>query len=145
AEGTRVNDGLPETLDEVVNAYGNRFFKLKVSGQLLADLERLKRIARVLDALPEPYAVTLDGNEQYPDAEAAAELWRRMLAEPALQRLCAATLLIEQPIHRQAALSQSVAALAAFKPVIIDESDGDLDAFPRARGLGYTGVSSKAC
>ena len=144
-EGTRVNDGLPETLEEVVQTYGNRFFKLKVGGQLDADLDRLQRIARVLDALSEPYAVTLDGNEQYPDASAAAELWQRMRAELTLQRLCAATLLIEQPIHRAAALAQSVAPLAAFKPVIIDESDGDLDAFPRARSLGYTGVSTKAC
>jgi len=144
-EGSRVNDGLPETLEEVVAAYGNRFFKLKVGGDLPADLERLRRIAGVLDALPDPYAVTLDGNEQYPNAEAAAELWRRMASDAALQRLCAATLFIEQPIHRQAALSQAVAALGAFKPVIIDESDGELDAFPRARSLGYTGVSTKAC
>lgn len=143
--GTRVSDGLPETLDEVVRTYGNRFFKLKLSGQLPADLERLRRIAGVLDGLSEPYAVTLDGNEQYPNAEAVAELWRHMGSDAALRRLCAATLFVEQPIHRQAALSQSVSALAAFKPVIIDESDGELQAFPRARALGYTGVSTKAC
>ncbi len=29
--------------------------------------------------------------------------------------------------------------------MIIDESDADLDAFPRARALGYSGVSSKMC
>ena len=29
--------------------------------------------------------------------------------------------------------------------MIIDESDGELDAFPRARSLGYGGVSSKDC
>ena len=31
------------------------------------------------------------------------------------------------------------------RPVIIDESDGALDAFVQARALGYAGVSSKAC
>ena len=31
------------------------------------------------------------------------------------------------------------------KPVIIDESDDSLDAFPRAKALGYKGVSSKTC
>lgn len=143
--GTRVDDGLPETLEEVVAAYGNRYFKLKVSGQADADLERLRRIASVLDRLDEPYAATLDGNEQYEDAEAIAALWQRMQAEPALQRLCESTLLIEQPIKRQVALARPVSALARHKPVIIDESDGDLEAFPRARTLGYTGVSSKAC
>ena len=29
--------------------------------------------------------------------------------------------------------------------MIIDESDGEIDSFPRARALGYDGVSSKAC
>ena len=29
--------------------------------------------------------------------------------------------------------------------MIIDESDDSLEAFPRARALGYTGVSSKSC
>ena len=38
-----------------------------------------------------------------------------------------------------------MAALAAARPVIVDESDGPLDAFVTARRLGYAGVSSKAC
>ena len=143
--GTRVDDGLPETLEEVVATYGHRFFKLKVSGRIDADLERLTRIAGVLDRIREPLRITLDGNEQYEDVEAVAALWNAMEGEPALQRLCAATLFIEQPIKRQVALARSVQPLARLRPVIIDESDGDLDAFPRARALGYTGVSSKNC
>jgi hypothetical protein len=35
--------------------------------------------------------------------------------------------------------------LALPKPVIIDESDDSLEAFPRAKALGYRGVSSKTC
>ena len=31
------------------------------------------------------------------------------------------------------------------KPVIIDESDDAMDAFPRAKAMGYKGVSSKTC
>lgn len=145
APGTRVDDGLPETLEEVVAVYRNRYYKLKLSGQIDADLQRLTRIAGVLDAIAAPIHVTLDGNEQYEEARSVAALWLRMAATPALRRLCASTLFIEQPIARHAALSQSVAPLARHRPVIIDESDGDLDAFPRARSLGYTGVSSKAC
>src|SRR5690606_13625948 len=34
---------------------------------------------------------------------------------------------------------------ARLVPVIIDESDGELSAFPQARALGYAGVSSKSC
>jgi hypothetical protein len=52
---------------------------------------------------------------------------------------------IEQPIKRQNALKADVGALAAEQPVIIDESDDSLDAFPRAKALGYRGVSSKTC
>jgi len=144
APGTRVDDGLPETLDEVVAAYGQRCFKLKVGGELRGAVERLKRIASVLDRV-DGLHVTLDGNEQYEDVESVAELWHTMEEEPALQKLCAATLFIEQPIKRQVALSRSIAPLARLRPVIIDESDGELDAFPRARTLGYAGVSSKDC
>jgi L-alanine-DL-glutamate epimerase-like enolase superfamily enzyme len=145
AAGTRLDDGLPETLDEVVAAYGQRAFKLKVSGDRQADVERLVKIASVLDTIAGPLHVTLDGNEQYDDVEAAVELWSAMEAEPGLQKLCAATLFIEQPIKRQVALARSIAPLARHRPVIIDESDGELDAFVRARALGYAGVSSKDC
>ena len=145
ASGTRVDDALPETLVEVVATYRQRCFKLKVGGDRKADIERLVKIAGVLDTVSAPLHVTLDGNEQYEDVDAVVELWRAMEAEPALQKLCAATMFIEQPIKRQVALARSVAPLAHFRPVIIDESDGELDAFVRARSLGYGGVSSKNC
>ena len=145
APGSRVDDGLPETLEEVIAAYGQRWFKLKVSGDRQADIERLVKIAGVLDRIDAPLHVTLDGNEQYDDVDDVLELWQAIEAEPALHKLCAATLLIEQPIKRQVALARRVAPLARHRPVIIDESDGDLDAFVRARSLGYAGVSSKDC
>lgn len=141
----RVNDGLPETLEEVVAAYGQRYFKLKVGGDLKADIERLSKIAGVLDKIAEPYFATIDGNEQYADAEAALELWLAIEAAPALERLARSTLFVEQPIARQTALSTSVKPFAEVKPLIIDESDGEIDSFPRARAVGYDGVSSKAC
>ena len=140
-----VGDGLPESLEEVVAAYGHSYFKLKVGGEIAADVQRLIEITAVLDALTKPYFVSLDGNEQYNDVDAVLELWRRMQAAPALQRLVASTMFIEQPITRAHALDKNVSALSRFKPVIIDESDDDLDIFPRARSLGYSGASSKSC
>ena len=97
---TRVGDGLPETLEEVISAYGNRYFKLKVGGDVNADLARLDAIAGVLDRSRQPYHVTLDGNEQYRDAAGILELWERMARTPSLRRLVASTLFIEQPITR---------------------------------------------
>jgi hypothetical protein len=141
----RVGDGLPETLEEVVARYGHHFFKLKVGGNIPGDVARLSAIAAVLDRSHEPYFASLDGNEQYENVDGIAELWRRMTEAPALGRLVASVLFIEQPIKRQNALAADVNALGRDRPVIIDESDDSLDAFPRARSLGYAGVSSKTC
>jgi len=140
----RVGDGLPETLEEVIAAYGNRYFKVKLGGDPHADVERLVRVAAVLDRLPD-YAVTLDGNEQYADPSGIAELWRRIEATPTLTRLFAQTLYLEQPLPRAIAFGSDVSDLATTKPLLIDESDATLDAFPAARATGYTGVSSKSC
>ncbi len=137
----RVGDGLPETLEEVAATYRHAWWKLKVGGDVAADVDRLCRIAAVLDRL-HGYQVSLDGNEQYADAEGVAALWRAMAAEPRLRRLCASVAYIEQPVKRARALETR---MAAERPVIIDESDGALDAFVEARALGYAGVSSKAC
>ena len=145
APADRVNDGLPETLEEVVRYYGARYYKLKVGGDVAADLDRLTRIAAVLDRDAGHYLATLDGNEQYDSVEGITELWRRMCETPALAKLVAATLFIEQPIKRAKALATSVEKLARLKPLIIDESDGELASFPAALQLGYSGVSSKNC
>ena len=141
----RINDGLPETLEEVVSTYRGRYYKLKVAGDIAADLERLTRIASVLDGRLPGYSATLDGNEQYDDVEGIVELWRRVAEEPRLSRLAKSTLYIEQPIKRAVALSRSVEPLAKLRPVIIDESDAELSSFPAALELGYVGVSSKNC
>jgi hypothetical protein len=141
----QVGDSLPESLEEVVASYGHRYFKLKVGGQHDTDLARLVEIAAVLDRASQPYFVSLDGNEQYSDIAAVLELWRQMQDEPRLRRLVASILFIEQPITRAHALDDDVSSLSLVKPVIIDESDDELDVFPRARRLGYHGVSSKCC
>lgn len=140
-----VNDGLPETLEQVVETYGHRYYKLKVDGKVDADIERLAQIASVLDRLQAPYYASLDGNEQYENADGVAELLSRITATPALKRLYESILFIEQPINRKQALQADVHSLNAYRPVIIDESDGELDTYVQARARGYTGVSSKTC
>jgi hypothetical protein len=140
---TRVNDGLPETLEEVIARYRHRHFKLKVAGDVRADVERLAAIAAVLERIDGAYHDSLDGNEQYEDLEGVADLWARMKADARLERLVESVMFIEQPVKRQKAFAARVEGID--KPVIIDESDDALDAFPRARALGYRGVSSKTC
>jgi len=143
--GNRLDDDLPQSLEEVISVYRHRYFKLKVGGQIDADLARLGRIAAVLDRIGEPYFVTLDGNEQFESVGSVIELWRRIGENPRLARLEASTLLIEQPIARSRALSEPIHALARDVPVEVDESDADIGVFPRARELGYLGISAKSC
>lgn len=142
--GSRLNDGLPESLEEEIASYGIRYFKLKVSGRPQEDTERLKAIAAVLAALPD-YRVTLDGNEQFADEDSVLDLLARLEAEPALAQLRRSLLFIEQPIARHNAFNQSVSRLGAKVPVEIDESDGTPDAFLLAKAQGYRGISSKSC
>ena len=140
----RVGDGLPETLEEVVAAYGHRWFKLKVAGDIDADLERLTRIAAVLDRIAGGYRASLDGNEQYDDVDGVA----RAVAAHA-RRAAPGAPVRQRRLHRAAdqapggAARTTSSALSAHKPVIIDESDDALDAFVRARDAAATAASRR--
>jgi hypothetical protein len=138
------DDDLPVALDQVFATYGNRYFKIKLSGAVAQDVDRLVRIAAVLDPLAH-YSVTLDGNEQFAGVDALADFWAKVDAEPRLARLSAATLYLEQPLPREHAFSDDIEPITRWKPLVIDESDATFDAFPRARECGYAGVSSKSC
>jgi hypothetical protein len=138
-------DGLPETLEDAIDYYGCYYFKLKLAGDLIFDMDRLTAIAKLLDHCLPNYYVTLDGNEQYTDVEAVTELWHRISRHPDLQRFTRSVLFIEQPMSRDMTLQQDVSALSREKALIIDESDAAIDSFIQAAALGYSGVSSKAC
>lgn len=144
-EKDRINDGLPETLEEVIRFYGNRFFKIKISGDVEADIDRLNRISGILERSAPGFLATLDGNEQYRDPEHFQELWNRAKEDSRLDALLSSIIFVEQPIHRDHSFDRSVDGISTDVPVIIDESDCDLDAFPRAAAFGYRGVSSKQC
>jgi len=140
-----LHDGLPQTLEQVIARYGHRHFKLKLCGEVEADLRRLQAIATVLDRSQSAYEVTLDGNEQFTEAAALTELVQRLRAAPALQRLAGSVLFIEQPFHRDIALQPDRCVPDIGWPLLMDEADGTLDAFEHARALGWRGVSSKTC
>lgn len=151
APADRLHDGLPQSLEEVVAFYGIRYFKIKIHNQLQADIERLTAIATLLNELlpTTPYHCTLDGNEQYDTLEQLRPLIEALTRHPALQRLAAALLFIEQPLARAVALDparcQGIEQITAQFPVIIDESDDALDAYSRALSIGYSGTSHKNC
>jgi hypothetical protein len=138
-------DGLPATLPAVIQRYGNRVFKIKLGGQPTSDAERLRDVLAVLDEHAPGHRYTLDGNEQYGDAAALAELFQRIVALPVHARRPDALLYIEQPIPRELSLSAALPAIESPAPLLMDEADGTLDAFRRGRELGWRGVSSKGC
>lgn len=146
----RLRDGLPQSLEAAIAAYGLRHFKLKISGRGEQDLERLRQIASLLDgACGGDYAVTIDGNEGFARAEDFATFAERLWAEEGLRSLRERLLFIEQPLHRAVALGPGVreviAAVSAKAPVVIDESDAEIGSLPAALDLGYAGTSHKNC
>ncbi len=147
ADAERLEDGLPQALEQYIDQQGIHYFKVKVNGDLITDKARIEQIASLLNAQAGDYAVTLDGNEQYRDMDSFFQLLEAIEKEHAnfWQRI----LYVEQPLERgvalDAGLAEGIAAAALKKPLLVDESDGDIDTFARAIELGYTGVSSKAC
>ncbi|HJN13579.1 MAG TPA: enolase C-terminal domain-like protein [Pirellulaceae bacterium] len=146
----RLADGFPHSLEEYVRRRGLRFFKIKVANDLDHDLARLRQIAAIVQQQRgTEYGVTLDGNEQYRRAVEFDQLVDAIQAEPSLATFWKNVVAIEQPLERSIALedeqTRGVLALSSAKPVIIDESDGTLESYPRAIEVGYRGVSSKNC
>ena len=143
----RLDDGLPQSLADCVERQGLTYFKIKVNGDLEADLARLAAIAELLDGRDAEYLITLDGNEQYREMDSLIGLIDALAAEQ--PRLYERVLYVEQPLERSvaldAALEAGIRAAAARRPLLIDESDDALDTFGQALALGYEGVSSKAC
>lgn len=144
-DGNRLNDGLPETLQEVIAAYGHTYFKLKISGEVEADIARLKRSVVVIERMQPDYRATIDGNEQFEDEAHLLAFLDAFAATPELEKLRRRLLFVEQPIARARAFSASVRKSAERVLLEIDESDADIDAFVTARQLGYSGISSKSC
>ncbi|QOZ75864.1 hypothetical protein XH83_10690 [Bradyrhizobium sp. CCBAU 53351] len=123
---------------------GARYYKLKLSGDPVADGARLARIGKELDMLGGDTSVTLDANEQYADLAPLQALMDRLDHDAALRPIASRLLYVEQPMPRDITRQSPLGALAA-RGFIVDEADDSYDAFPAARALGYRGISSKSC
>jgi hypothetical protein len=148
-DAERLNDGLPQSLEECIRTYGLTHFKIKLCGDAAKDLDRLGRLRETLDRESPGYHFTLDGNENFHDLDSFAALWNSLTADPALETFLKRLIFVEQPMHRDVALSATVGeALCRWKerpPIIIDESDATLDSLPTAIQCGYIGTSHKNC
>lgn len=146
----RLLDGLPQALEECIDEYGLRYFKVKVCGDDEVDLDRIAKLTALFEEkCADGYWITLDGNEQYKEPGQLHELLNKLALGSSTGRFHEQILFIEQPLSRETALSNSqegaLRELAAVRPIIIDESDDSLDSFERAAALGYSGTSHKNC
>ena len=121
AQDQRIGDGEPETLKEYAERDGLRYFKIKISGDAPADIERLGNIwNRVLVHCDRP-VITLDGNEAYTDLDSFESFVERFDEEQ--PGMFQHTLFIEQPLTRALTLdpstANSVRRIAAKKPLVI--------------------------
>jgi hypothetical protein len=145
-EKDRVNDGLPETLEEYIKIDGIRHFKIKVSGDPDYDVKRLSQIWEVVVKATEP-VITLDANESYQDLKTLDMFVQKF--EDELIGMFQHVECIEQPLPRSVQLNREnekwIRKINERKPLIIDESDGDVNAFKRAFAAGFAGTSHKNC
>jgi hypothetical protein len=128
-----------------------RHFKIKVSGDTEQDLDRLQRIAATIEAsaASPDWAFSLDGNEQFARFADFARFWEEVRHRAGLRPFLSRLLFIEQPLKRDVALAPEAGAglrdWPGGPPVIIDESDAELESLPEALALGYAGTSHKNC
>lgn len=147
----RADDGLPQSLEANIDAYGLSYFKIKICGQLDTDLARLTELACMLRSKVPGYRYTLDGNEQYKTLADFREHWQVFQEYDELRDFLSPDhlLFVEQPVHRDSALDDSVSSdienWPEAPPLIIDESDAELGSTSRALELGYSGTSHKNC
>ena len=134
----------PDSLASEFDAADLHYLKIKLGGDPASDCMRLVEIADLIDRRGVACRITVDANEQY-DPTGLASLLALIDAEPRLKGVAARLLFIEQPFDRRVTFERELDARVAARSVIIDEADDGYDAFPRAKDLGYRGVSSKCC
>jgi L-alanine-DL-glutamate epimerase-like enolase superfamily enzyme len=147
----RIDDGLPNTLEEWIQRDGLIRFKIKLNGSNLpADLDRVIRTDRIVNRLLPARRVAdwkyiLDFNEGCPNVGYLMEFMRKVReATPSgFERI----LYIEQPTARDLKKDRANVMHEASKlcPIVADEALIDLESLLLAREMGYTGVALKAC
>ena len=149
--GVRIDDGLPNTLEEWIGRDGLNRFKIKLNGgDLAADYERVVRIDRIVNRAhaarggPD-WKYLLDFNEGCPNVDYLLDFLRRIReATPSgFDRI----LYIEQPTSRDLRKDRTnvMHEAARLRPIVVDEGLTDVETLLLAREMGYTGVALKAC
>jgi L-alanine-DL-glutamate epimerase-like enolase superfamily enzyme len=147
----RLDDGLPNALDEWIARDGLTHFKIKLNGgDADKDFDRIVGIDRVVRQAMTARKVAdwnylLDFNEGCPNVGYLIDLLGRVReATPDGFRRVE---YIEQPTSRDLVKDRAnvMHEAARLCPVVVDEALVDLESLLLAREMGYTGVALKAC
>jgi L-alanine-DL-glutamate epimerase-like enolase superfamily enzyme len=147
----RINDGLPETLEEWIRHNGLTHLKIKLNGDDLRwDIERVLAVEREAARVQQARGVTswyysLDFNEKCPNVDYLLEVLNKVKESSpgAFRRIQ----YVEQPTRRdlKADSGNVMHRAAKLKPVVIDESLTEKESLMLAREMGYSGAALKAC
>ncbi len=147
----RPADKLPVTLGEWIQADSLTHLKIKLAGdQLDWDVDRVLAIEKVTATVQAARGCTTwyyscDFNEKCASADYVIEFLNRVkqASSAAFERIQ----YIEQPTsrHLDAANAPQMHAVAAIKPVVIDEALISYESLLLAREQGYSGIALKAC
>lgn len=138
------------TLSAIAQRQRLEHFKIKLQGNVDRDVDRLLAITRILDAsAAKGWRFTLDGNEQFARLQDLIALFDILKRTKLGTQMLARLLYIEQPLSRSATFDREantgIEYFNAHGGLMIDEADGDASAWPKARALGYRGISVKSC
>jgi len=146
---TPIDDGLPQSLEQVIDAYSPVYFKIKMSSDFDSTRNRLLAIAHLLKNKVPEYKITMDANEGFHSMEEYANFIQELAGVGELRDFWRNILWVEQPTERSVSLDSNVTdaleRTSKLLPVILDESDGNDQVIDRAIELGYQGISAKNC
>ncbi len=142
--GDEPEDGYPVLLADWIKRDGLKCLKVKLTGTDFDwDYQRLVRVGTIAQAYG-VWWLTADFNCTVTDPRYVVEILDRLLYEH--PRLWQMLLYIEQPFpYDLEAYPIDVRAIAARKPLFMDESAHDWHFVRMGRKLGWTGVALKTC
>jgi len=140
------DDALTDDLARAIATHGYRCFKLKIRGRdNLADVNRTIEVFRAArDAGATNPRLSVDSNEANPDADSVLDYLQRLRATD--REAFDALAYLEQPTARDIRAHRfDWRAVAALKPVMLDEGLPSLDLLPEAKESGWSGLALKTC
>ena len=145
-------DGIPNSLENWIRRDGVFCLKVKLKGNDLEwDTERTLSVSRTyvtvqaeMPSLPPCPNLTVDTNEQCESPEYMIELLQRIREVDAA--VFDRVLYLEQPTERDLNEHRwDMRALAAMKPVLLDESLISIEDYDLGMALGWSGPALKTC